>query len=132
MHARGAPMPSPAQGAILPGSAPPDLVGREREFGVLRQHLDAALAGHGSLVLIGGEAGIGKTALAEALCQEASAQGALVLTGRCYDLTETPPYGPWVELFGRYHPSEGLPARPPAFAQHDTIGAVANQAALFQ
>ena len=60
----------------------------------------AALAGHGSLVLIGGEAGIGKTALAEALCREAAEQGALVLVGRCYDLTETPPYGPWVELFG--------------------------------
>jgi predicted ATPase len=73
-------------------------VGRERELGVLRQHLEAALTGHGSLVLIGGEVGIGKTALAEALCREATERGALVLVGRCYDLTETPPYGPWVEI----------------------------------
>ena len=53
-------------------NTPVTLVGRDRELGILRDHLDAALAGHGSLVLIGGEAGIGKTALAEALCREAS------------------------------------------------------------
>jgi len=75
----------------LPGSAPPPLVGRERELAFLRQHLNAAIGGHGSLVLIGGEAGIGKTALAEAVCLEASERAALVLIGRCYDLTETPP-----------------------------------------
>jgi predicted ATPase len=43
------------------------LVGRDRELGVLRRHLDTARAGHGSLMLIGGEAGIGKTALVEAM-----------------------------------------------------------------
>ena len=77
------------------------LVGRSRELTILRDHLAAALAGHGSLLLIGGEAGIGKTALAEILCQEATERGALVLIGRCYDLSETPPYGPWAELFAR-------------------------------
>ena len=56
------------------------------------------LAGHGSLVLISGEAGIGKTTLAEDVCREASDAGALVLAGHCYDRSETPPYGPWVEL----------------------------------
>ena len=83
-----------------PESAPSALVGRERDLATLRERLASALAGHGSLVLISGEAGIGKTTLAEALCQEAAEQGALVLVGRCYDLTETPPYGPWVGLFG--------------------------------
>src|SRR5438128_768814 len=96
---------------------PSPLVGRDRERGILRRLLNASLAGHGSLVLIGGEAGIGKTALAEALCQEARQQGALVLVGRCYDLTETPPYGPWVELFGRYRPADDGAALPDAFAQ---------------
>ena len=67
--------------------------------------LAAALAGQGSLVLIGGEAGIGKTALAEALCREAAEQGALVLVGRCYDLTETPPYGPGSNSSRRYQPT---------------------------
>jgi DNA-binding CsgD family transcriptional regulator len=77
------------------------LVGRDRELGTLRAHLDAALVGRGSLVLVGGAAGIGKTTLAEALCAEATARGASLLVGRCYDLTETPPYGPWAEVLAR-------------------------------
>jgi len=82
-------------------------------------------------VLIGGEAGIGKTTLAQALGCEAAQRGALVLTGRCYDLTETPPYGPWTDLFGEYAPTGGLPAPPAAFARHGALGAVASQEALF-
>jgi DNA-binding CsgD family transcriptional regulator len=90
------------------------LVGRDREQAMLRAALDAALAGRGSLVLLGGEAGIGKTALAEALLAEATAQVALALVGRCYDLAETPPYGPWSEALARA-PREGdLPALPSA------------------
>src|SRR4051812_31948084 len=88
------------------------LVGREREMVVLRDCLDASLGGRGGLALIGGEAGIGKTALAETICREAAARGALVLVGRCYDLTETPPYGPWVELFEMYRPADGFPPLP--------------------
>jgi DNA-binding CsgD family transcriptional regulator/tetratricopeptide (TPR) repeat protein len=78
------------------------LVGRQREQQTLREYFAAAQAGHGSVVLIGGEAGIGKTALAEDLGHAAANQGALVLTGRCYDRTETPPYGPWIELLDGY------------------------------
>ena len=58
-------------------------------------------------------------------------QGAVVLVGRCYDLTDTPPYGPWVELFGRYHPGDGPPL-PAAFAERGIVGAVTSQVALFQ
>src|SRR6202048_4566361 len=92
------------------------LVGRERELAVLREHLAAALAGQGGLVLIGGEAGIGKTALAETICREATRQGASVLVGRCYDLIETPPYGQWVELF-RHYQRDSDPPLLEAFAE---------------
>ncbi len=106
------------------------LAGREREQATLRECLDAALAGRGGLVLIGGEAGIGKTALAESCCVAATAAGALALTGRCYDLTETPPYGPWLDLFSRYHPADMLPPPPAIFAARGSIGTASSQAAI--
>src|SRR4051794_40665005 len=60
-----------------PGSRPQlSLFGRERELAVLRERAAAALAGRGALVLVGGEAGIGKTALAATILREAEAQGA--------------------------------------------------------
>jgi len=79
-------------------------------------------------VLIGGEAGIGKTALAEALCREATARGALALTGRCYDLSETPPYGPWAELLKRAPPERERLRLPSPLGDGDPE---ASQAALF-
>ena len=107
---------------------PPPLVGRGREQTLLRDRLTAALAGRGGLVLIGGEAGIGKTALAEALLHDAADQGALVAVGRCYDLAETPPYGPWAEAFARL-PGVRESARLPAPLGDGA--AVGSQAALF-
>src|SRR5215471_18124587 len=121
-----------AMAGYFPPESVPTLVGRDRELGTLRQHLDAAIAGHGSLVLIGGEAGIGKTALAEEVGWEARERDALVLIGRCYDLTETPPFGPWVELFRPYRRIDGMPPLPAAFARRGTVGAVTSQAILFQ
>ncbi len=110
---------------IAPHGAPP-LVGRGRELVTLRDALAAALIGRGSLVLIGGEAGIGKTALAESLLAEARGRGALVLVGRCYDLTETPPYGPWAEALPRA-PHDNPLLLVPAFSG----GGAASQGALF-
>ncbi len=65
-------------------------------------------------MLVGGEAGIGKTALVRALAAEAAAHGAAVLIGGCYDLSVTPPYGPWRELLARLPSGDGLPPLPSA------------------
>jgi DNA-binding CsgD family transcriptional regulator len=113
-----------ADHAASPFPAPTSpLVGREREQATLRDALAVALTGRGSLVLIGGEAGIGKTALAEDLLAEARARGALVRVGRCYDLSETPPYAPWAEAFGHSAPVGGLLSRP-SLAGRDGTGQV--------
>ena len=88
------------------------------------------LAGHGSLVLVSGEAGIGKTTLFEWLAREAEAEGCLVLKGGCYDLTTTPPYGPWREL-SRSQPSSGVETLIPSFdADRTTPDALANRQEL--
>src|SRR5436309_14787692 len=56
-------------------------VGRERELGELRAALDEAERGRGSLFLLSGEPGIGKTRLADRLCSLASERGSLVVCG---------------------------------------------------
>jgi ATP/maltotriose-dependent transcriptional regulator MalT len=109
----------------------PLLVGREREQSVLRQALDNMLAVHGSLVLVSGEAGIGKTTLVEWLAGEAEDLGCLVLRGGCYDLTTTPPYGPWLEILERYEPGDHLPLVPPFVANADDLAGVGSQRTLF-
>jgi DNA-binding CsgD family transcriptional regulator len=111
-----------------PDPAAPSLVGRAREQSILRDALSAALVGRGSLVLLGGEAGIGKTALAEALLAEAVAQSAQVSVGRCYDLAETPPYGPWAEALARLPNAGERGVLPTPLGPGDSAG---SQVALF-
>ena len=114
----------------MPGYAvtAPVLAGRTREQSALHECIDAVLHGHARLVLIGGEAGIGKTALVGVLTREAEAHGAQVLAGHCYDLTETPPYGPWREIIERLA-SAGRTSN--VLDLGPETAAPANQAALF-
>jgi DNA-binding CsgD family transcriptional regulator len=108
------------------------LVGREREMALLHDTYRRVVDGHGSLVLIGGEAGIGKTALVQAFVAEAAEQGALVLTGHCYDLTTTPPYGPWLEITDRYPTDPELPALPEVLKRGTGVGDLTSQHALLE
>ena len=109
----------------------PVIYGRDRERAQLRELLDDAIAGHGSLVLVSGEAGIGKTTLVDDLIHEAEQQDCLVLTGGCYDLTTTPPYGPWREVLRAYQPSEGGPPLPSWMGNPEEMERVGSQARLF-
>ena len=111
---------------------PQPIIGRDRERAQLRELLDAAIAGHGSLALISGEAGIGKTTLVDDLITSARDAGCLVLSGGCYDLTTTPPYGPWAEALRRHEPRADQPQTPAWFSDPDTLGEIGSQAALFE
>lgn len=86
-----------------------DIVGRERELAALRAEISAAMQGAGRLVLLTGEAGIGKTALLTAHAREARARGALVAWGRCHEMPGAPAYWPWVRVFEDLVCSDELP-----------------------
>ena len=94
--------PPAAPAAPPAAAAAPDLVGRERELAELVGALDAAFSGTGALALIGGEPGIGKSRLAEALASRARERGGRVLVGRCWEAGGAPPYWPWVQALRSY------------------------------
>ena len=77
-------------------------VGRERELERLREAVDGALAGRGSLQLLVGEPGIGKTRAAEELATYARVSGARVYWGRCREDEGAPAYWPWVQAIRSY------------------------------
>jgi hypothetical protein len=69
------------------------LLERESPLGVLFAALSDTEAGHGSVVLITGEAGIGKTSLVRAFC-DGVGRRARVLVGACDDLSTPRTLGP--------------------------------------
>src|SRR6266700_4956730 len=83
----------------LPSVAGKPFVGRARDLAELRAALDEAVAGNGSLVLVAGEPGIGKTRLAEQVAAEAASRGVVALWGRAWEGGGAPPFWPWVQVF---------------------------------
>ena len=73
-------------------------IDRDEERASLRLYVDAALDGRGGLVLLAGEAGAGKTRLAEEVGAEAAGRGMRLLVGRCYEATQAHPFGPFVDV----------------------------------
>ncbi|MCE7000207.1 AAA family ATPase [Saccharothrix sp. S26] len=74
------------------------LIGRDHPAGVLRAEVDRAVGSHGGLVLVVGEAGIGKTTLVTVAAEQARRSGAVVLGGSCWDSDSAPGYWPWVQV----------------------------------
>jgi hypothetical protein len=72
-------------------------VGRHREMELLNAALDQASYGHGRLVMLVGEPGIGKTRTAQEFVDQARAAGAQALWGWCYEDQGAPPYWPWIQ-----------------------------------
>lgn len=72
-------------------------IGRSEERAVLRQAIHRSINGTGGIVLISGEAGVGKTRLVDEVTAEAKAQGLFAVRGHCSDMEGAPPYLPFVE-----------------------------------
>ncbi|MFQ6028718.1 MAG: AAA family ATPase, partial [Dehalococcoidia bacterium] len=85
---------------VIPVSS--GFVGRQRELGELRAALEESLIGHGQLVMLVGEPGIGKTRTAQELADYALNQGSQVLWGRCHDQPGMLPFWPWVQAIRSY------------------------------
>jgi len=79
------------------GSA--DLVGREQERGLIDQAVERAAKGEGALLLVTGEAGIGKSRLVEVASEAAATRGVRGVWGRCLEAGGAPPFWPWVQVF---------------------------------
>jgi predicted ATPase len=74
-------------------------VGRAAETVEIDDGLSDALASEGRLFLISGEAGIGKTRLAEEMSARARQRGLRVIWGRCWEGDGAPAYWPWTQVF---------------------------------
>ncbi|WP_282692217.1 AAA family ATPase [Streptomyces sp. CC208A] len=100
--------PSSQQAAPVSGGFV--FVGRRRELGTLL----AAVRRPPAVVLIEGEAGIGKSRLVHEATAALTAEGRHVLTGYCQPLREPYPYGPLIDALAKA--GSGLPATdlPPA------------------
>lgn len=88
--------------AILDALSRGRLVGRATELAEARELWHRAREGRGHAVLLSGEPGAGKTRLAREITIQAAVDGALVLTGGCYEYEATTPYLPFVEAFRRW------------------------------
>jgi len=72
-------------------------VGRQRELAVLRASLDDAMAGSGSVVVVGGEPGVGKTRFVQEFALYAHLRGAGVVWTYCADDGSSLAFQPWVQ-----------------------------------
>ncbi len=88
----------------------PRLVGRDRELRTLAEVLEASRAGRYGLVLVGGEIGIGKTALVRHFLASESRDTMVTLTGRAHELAAAPPFSLWRDLL---RSREALALAPP-------------------
>ena len=79
----------------LPRELP--LVGRAAEIDRLRELLDQAWHGHGHVVAVIGEAGVGKSRLLAEIAAEAVERGGRLLVGRCYEAEQILPFASWVD-----------------------------------
>src|SRR5688572_13370675 len=94
------------------------LVGRAGELAAAIAMVDRVVGGTGGLLLIDGEAGIGKTSLLEVVSAEGEARGLTVLRASATALDRIRPFGPLFDALST------RPGRPAALALEEAIAEV--------
>ncbi|WP_459798646.1 BTAD domain-containing putative transcriptional regulator [Herbidospora sp. RD11066] len=90
--------------AVTAAPAPPApqvpgerLIARGEQLARIDERLSAVRRGQGGVLIVTGEAGVGKTRLAQAAAEEAEARGMAVGWGRCAEDTGAPAFWPWLQ-----------------------------------
>src|SRR5881227_1200856 len=84
--------------AFNPSVICPILIGRTAELAAFHLLIDQVKSGRGQVVLLSGEAGIGKSRLVAEAKTYATAQGFLLLQGQCFPTDRSCPYAPLLDL----------------------------------
>jgi DNA-binding CsgD family transcriptional regulator/Tfp pilus assembly protein PilF len=109
----------------------PVVFGRTRELSTLRLLIERVRSGETQVVLISGEAGIGKSRLAAEVKAELLTHGFLLLEGQCFQADSTSPYAPLLNLFRAYF-SRWVPTLPadPTYTFASTLSRLLPELAL--
>jgi DNA-binding CsgD family transcriptional regulator len=91
----------------------PTLIGREPQVAGIGRVLARAREGNGTVALIVGEAGVGKSRLLRVLTDSARSSGFFVLTGACFESERSIPYAPLLDLVRLFSSTA-----PPAVVSH--------------
>lgn len=127
VHAARLAQALPPDGAALPASRPPlaggpheaaatPLVGRDAQIALVATALDQARRGAGQVLLVQGEAGIGKSRLLQEALLAAGSRGMPALRTNCYEIERAISYQPVVDLARQacdVLPDAGLRRLPP-------------------
>jgi DNA-binding CsgD family transcriptional regulator/tetratricopeptide (TPR) repeat protein len=89
---------------VLLSSVP--TVGRQGSLDALRERLEVAIDGQGAVLLLGGNAGVGKSRLIRDLKHEASSRELRIIEGRCSSTESSVPYAPFMDAL-RFRISRG-------------------------
>jgi DNA-binding SARP family transcriptional activator len=84
------------------------LLGREPQLERIEAMLEALAAGRGTVLVVSGESGVGKSALLAELARRARARGLPVGCGQSHECGPTPPLRTWADALGALLPDRTL------------------------
>ena len=105
-------MPPRIIGAMTRRISSPTLVGREQALGRLLEAVAGARAGEPRHVVVGGEAGVGKTRLLSRARELVEGEGGRVVSGGCIEMGNAAlPFAPYAEIVRTLVADEGAASR---------------------